>query len=175
MNRRDFAINGVLLIGIAIVAWLLVNYRPPQWTEPDKRLPDRSDEESREVWVAPPTPGDGEVERVAEQSLFVRRGPFDTIIEAPPPPPPPPKSTPVPPKLQTVMGRYELHHVDPTRRLLVLQEKSGGALLEWTVGDTKPFSDRGQTLAVTLSSVDRRTFEAELTTSDGQVFKFEVF
>ena len=163
MNQRDLAINGILLVCIAAVAYVLAVYRPVEVEDPDDRLAGRPEVERP---VGPETrPGpDPSIERIAHASTLVQINPFRTIITpTPTPTPPPPTPKPRPP-LGAVMAQYEIIMIDPSRGTVTVQPKQGGGdMIEFRVGQVRDLAFRNEALPVRLKSVDPNDFSATFT------------
>jgi len=176
LNQRDLVINGVLLVLILAVAYLLATFRPTKLVPPSKALKGRADTTGTVVVETGFGPPVGTSTRYA---LLVKIRPFDTIIPTPTPTPTPKPTPPPPPPIGLIMNRFELIMMDPPRSVM-LQDKKSQEMIEWKVGETKEYEYKGRKLPITLKVVDPNDFHAtftapDLKAPDGQKFSYRFF
>jgi len=172
MNRRDLAINGLLLLAILAVTALLVTYRPTQLEPPGRFLsaqatpeqPSRAETNPAPVGIAP----------LERYNTIQRVNIFRTIITPTPPPTPTPAPTPTPPPLNAVMSQFALIMMDPPNSVMV-QNNTNKEMIDWKVGEKRKIKFQGMDLEVTLKSVDANEFRATFTAPSQPPFRFSYF
>jgi len=168
MIQRDVAINGVLMVLILGVAYLLVRYRQPELKG------DQFAGEEEPPATAETSPVSPQAIIPLNHAVLAEVNPFRTIITPTPTPTPTPPPTPTPIPLQLAMSQFQLVMPDPPRSV-TLMERSNANQFEWKVGETRAVNVAGQSLRVTLKLVDPNDFHAEFVAPPNQTFTFSLF